>query len=167
MGLRFGVARTGCSGWGYKVDMARSMAPGDTVFDADGVGVYVDADSLSLVDGTQIDFIKQGLNEQFVFRNPNVAGECGCGESFTTDADKGRLSRPARRICAQVLESAILCGSRSRELLPERAGRPERDAVAEGFGRHPAARYPQGNDTCVITKSCSWSTRTRASRCRR
>ena len=60
----------------------------DTVFDADGVGIYVDTDSLALVDGTLIDFIKQGLNEQFVFRNPNVAGECGCGESFTTDADK-------------------------------------------------------------------------------
>ena len=88
VGLRFGVSRTGCSGWGYKVGMARGVAPGDTVFDADGVGIYVDADSLSLVDGTQIDFIKQGLNEQFVFRNPNVAGECGCGESFTTDADK-------------------------------------------------------------------------------
>ena len=73
IGLRFGVSRTGCSGWGYKVDMARSMAPGDTVFDADGIGIYVDADSLALVDGTQIEFIKQGLNEQFVFRNPNVA----------------------------------------------------------------------------------------------
>jgi iron-sulfur cluster assembly protein len=85
---RFGVSRTGCSGWGYKVDMARSLAPGDTVFDADGIGIHVDADSLPLVDGTVIDFIKQGLNEQFVFRNPNVAGECGCGESFTTDADK-------------------------------------------------------------------------------
>ena len=53
-----------------------------------GIGIYVDPASLPLVDGTQIDFIKQGLNEQFVFRNPNVAGECGCGESFTTDADK-------------------------------------------------------------------------------
>ena len=87
IGLRFGVSRTGCSGWGYKVDMARSEAAGDTVFDADGVRIYVDTASLALVDGTQIDFVKQGLNEQFVFRNPNVAGECGCGESFTTDAD--------------------------------------------------------------------------------
>ena len=93
LGLRFGVSRTGCSGWGYKVDMARSLAPGDTVFDADGIGIHVDADSLPLVDGTEIDFIKQGLNEQFVFRNPNVAGECGCGESFTTGADKGELRR--------------------------------------------------------------------------
>ncbi len=88
IGLRFGVARTGCSGWGYKIDMARAQAADDSVFEAGGVAVYVDADSLSLVDGTAIDFLKQGLNEQFVFRNPNVAGECGCGESFTTDADK-------------------------------------------------------------------------------
>ena len=88
IGLRFGVARTGCSGWGYKVDMARDRNPDDTEFDAGGIGLHVDAASLPLVDGTEIDFIKQGLNEQFVFRNPNVAGECGCGESFTTDADK-------------------------------------------------------------------------------
>ena len=88
IGLRFGVARTGCSGWGYKIDMARAQDIGDQVFEVEGVRVYVDADSLALVNGTEIDFVKQGLNEQFVFRNPNVAGECGCGESFTTDADK-------------------------------------------------------------------------------
>lgn len=88
IGLRFGVARTGCSGWGYKIDMARAQADGDSVFESDGISVYVDAESLALVDGTAIDFLKQGLNEQFVFRNPNVAGECGCGESFTTDVDK-------------------------------------------------------------------------------
>lgn len=88
LGLRLGVKRTGCSGWGYVVDLARDARDGDTVSEQDGVKVYVDADSLELVDGTEIDFLKQGLNEQFVFRNPNVAAECGCGESFTTDADK-------------------------------------------------------------------------------
>lgn len=88
LGMRFGVKRTGCSGWGYLADMAREQREGDTVFEQDGVRIYVDADSLTLVDGTQIDFLKQGLNEQFVFRNPNVAAECGCGESFTTDADR-------------------------------------------------------------------------------
>ena len=88
LGLRLGVRRTGCSGWGYAVDMARDLRDGDTVFEQDGVRIHVDADSLALVDGTEIDFVKQGLNEQFVFRNPNVAGECGCGESFTTDADR-------------------------------------------------------------------------------
>ena len=85
LGLRFGVRRTGCSGWGYAIDMAREAKPEDRVFEQDGVRIYVDADSLALVDGTEIDFLKQGLNEQFVFRNPNVAAECGCGESFTSD----------------------------------------------------------------------------------
>ena len=88
LGLRFGVRRTGCSGWGYAVDMAREMRADDTVLEQDGVRIFVDDVSLDLVDGTEIDFVKQGLNEQFVFRNPNVAGECGCGESFTTDADR-------------------------------------------------------------------------------
>lgn len=85
VGLRFGVRRTGCSGWGYQVDMAKSQAEGDRVFEQDGVRVLVDADSLELVDGTEIDFVKSGLNQQFVFRNPNAAAECGCGESFTTE----------------------------------------------------------------------------------
>ena len=88
LGLRFGVRRTGCSGWGYVVDLARTAGEDDTVFDAAGVRIYVDAGSLPLVDGTRIDFRKAGLNEQFVFENPNVAAECGCGESFTTDADR-------------------------------------------------------------------------------
>jgi len=88
IGLRFGVKRTGCSGWGYLVDLAREQHDDDTVFEQDGVRILVDADSLALVDGTRIDFLKQGLNEQFVFDNPNVAAECGCGESFTTDEDR-------------------------------------------------------------------------------
>lgn len=88
LGLRFGVKRTGCSGWGYVVDLARDRRDGDAVSEHDGVRIFVDADSLPLLDGTEIDFLKQGLNEQFVFRNPNVAGECGCGSSFTTDADR-------------------------------------------------------------------------------
>ena len=87
LGLRFGVTRTGCSGWGHVADLAREERPGDTVFEQDGVKIYVDADSLALVDGTEIDFAKQGLGETFVFRNPNATAECGCGESFTTQAD--------------------------------------------------------------------------------
>ncbi|MBP3985446.1 iron-sulfur cluster assembly accessory protein [Pseudoxanthomonas helianthi] len=87
LGLRFGVTRTGCSGWGHVADLARDERPGDTVFEQDGVKIYVDADSLALVDGTEIDFAKQGLGETFVFRNPNATAECGCGESFTTQAD--------------------------------------------------------------------------------
>ena len=85
VGLRFGVKRNGCSGWGYVVDLAKERRPGDHVFEQGGVRVLVDADSLVQVDGTEIDFLKQGLNEQFVFRNPNARAECGCGESFTTD----------------------------------------------------------------------------------
>ena len=88
LGLRFGVRRTGCSGWGYLAELARKQDSGDTVFEQDGIRILVDADSLSLVDGTRIDFLKAGLNEQFVFQNPNVAAECGCGESFTTDTDR-------------------------------------------------------------------------------
>ncbi len=88
LGLRFGVKRTGCSGWGYVVDLARDRRDDDVVTETSGVRVFIDPQSLALVDGTEIDFTKQGLNEQFVFRNPNVAAECGCGESFTTDADK-------------------------------------------------------------------------------
>lgn len=87
IGLRFGVRRTGCSGWAYAVDLAEDERDGDQVFEDQGLRILVDADSLSLVDGTEIDFVRQGLGSQFVFRNPNVAAECGCGESFTTDRD--------------------------------------------------------------------------------
>ena len=86
LGLRFGVSMAGCSGWQHVADLAKDQRDGDTVFDQDGVRVYVDAVSLPLVDGTRIDLVKQRLGEQFVFNNPNASAECGCGESFTTDA---------------------------------------------------------------------------------
>lgn len=88
LGLRFGVTRTGCSGWGHITDLAREQRDGDTVFEQDGVRIFVDAQSLPLVDGTRIDFGKHGLSETFTFSNPNATAECGCGESFTTEADK-------------------------------------------------------------------------------
>lgn len=88
LGLRFGVTKTGCSGWGHVTDLARDEREGDTVFEQDGVKIYVDAKSLALVDGTVIDFGKHSLSETFTFSNPNATAECGCGESFTTDADK-------------------------------------------------------------------------------
>ena len=88
LGLRFGVSRTGCSGWGHVADLARDQRADDTVFEQQGVKIFVDADSLALVDGTEIDFGKQGLSEAFLFRNPNATAECGCGESFTTEADR-------------------------------------------------------------------------------
>lgn len=87
LGLRFGVSKTGCSGWQHMADLAKEQREGDTVFEQDGVRIYVDAPSLPLVDGTLIDLVKQRLGEQFLFRNPNASAECGCGESFTTDAD--------------------------------------------------------------------------------
>jgi iron-sulfur cluster assembly protein len=83
LGLRVGVKRTGCSGWAYTIDYADEIAPDDIVFDESGVKVVVDSRSLDLIDGTEVDFVKEGLNEAFRFRNPNVKGECGCGESFT------------------------------------------------------------------------------------
>lgn len=87
LGLRFGVSKAGCSGWQHVADLAKDQREGDTVFEQDGIRIYVDAISLPLVDGTEIDLVKQRLGEQFVFRNPNASAECGCGESFTTSAD--------------------------------------------------------------------------------
>jgi iron-sulfur cluster assembly protein len=86
LGLRFGVKKSGCSGWAYLIDMANERRPDEQVFEQDGVAVFVDTASLAQVDGTEIDFVSQGLNQQFIFRNPRVAAECGCGESFTTAA---------------------------------------------------------------------------------
>ena len=83
VGLRVGVKKTGCSGFAYVVNYADDIGREDVVFEDRGVKVVVDPESLALIDGTVVDFIKQGLNEAFRFRNPNVKGECGCGESFT------------------------------------------------------------------------------------
>ena len=82
VGLRLGVTKTGCSGYAYAINYAEEVADGDVVFEDKGVTVVVDADALPLIDGTEVDFVKSGLNEAFSFKNPNVSGECGCGESF-------------------------------------------------------------------------------------
>lgn len=82
-GVRFGVKRTGCSGFAYVVDLAEAAQPGDHMLDVDGIRLIVDDRSLPMVEGTVIDFRRQGLNAAFVFHNPNATGECGCGESFT------------------------------------------------------------------------------------
>lgn len=83
VGLRLAVKKTGCSGFAYVVNYADQIDANDVVFEDRGVKVIVDKDSLGYIDGTEVDFIKQGLNEAFRFRNPNTKGECGCGESFT------------------------------------------------------------------------------------
>lgn len=85
IGVRFGIKRTGCSGYAYTVDIAQSVAENDNVFDHAGIRVLIDPNALPFVDGTEIDFRREGLNSAFVFRNPNATGECGCGESFTVD----------------------------------------------------------------------------------
>jgi iron-sulfur cluster assembly protein len=83
LGLRLGVRKTGCSGFAYVVNYADDSATTDHVFEDRGVKVFVDPDSLPLINGTTVDFVKQGLNEAFRFHNPNIKGECGCGESFS------------------------------------------------------------------------------------
>ncbi|PZP62859.1 MAG: iron-sulfur cluster assembly protein IscA [Azospira oryzae] len=83
VGLRLGVRTAGCSGYAYKIEFADEVREGDTLFESHGVKVVVDAKSLPFVDGTEVDFTREGLNERFTFRNPNVKDECGCGESFS------------------------------------------------------------------------------------
>lgn len=83
IGLRIGIKKTGCNGFAYVVNYADEVNDEDQVFEDHGVTVVVDETSLALIDGTEVDFIKEGLNEAFRFRNPNVSGECGCGESFS------------------------------------------------------------------------------------
>ena len=80
--LRIGVRTSGCSGFAYKLEFADSVNPDDTQFESHGVKVLVDAKSLPFVDGTQLDYTREGLNEGFKFSNPNVKDQCGCGESF-------------------------------------------------------------------------------------
>ena len=83
IGIRLGVKTTGCSGLAYVLEFVDELNEGDEVFEDKGVKVIIDGKSLAYLDGTELDFAKEGLNEGFTFNNPNVADECGCGESFT------------------------------------------------------------------------------------
>ncbi|WP_026349313.1 iron-sulfur cluster assembly protein IscA [Arsukibacterium perlucidum] len=83
LGLRVGVKTTGCSGLAYVLEFVDELNADDQVFEEYGLKLIVDGKSLVYIDGTQLDFVKEGLNEGFQFKNPNVNGECGCGESFT------------------------------------------------------------------------------------
>jgi iron-sulfur cluster assembly protein len=82
-GLRVGVRTSGCSGYAYVIDFADEITPDDHVFEDRGVKVIVNAQSLPYLDGSELDFKKEGLNEAFRFNNPRVKDQCGCGESFS------------------------------------------------------------------------------------
>jgi len=83
IGLRLAVRTTGCSGLAYVLEFADEVAANDEVFEDNDVTVIIDKKSLVYLDGTELDFTREGLNEGFKFKNPNVKDECGCGESFT------------------------------------------------------------------------------------
>jgi len=83
LGIRLGVRTTGCSGLAYIVEFADILLPGDMVFKEKGISIVINTKSLTYLDGSQLDYTKEGLNEGFKFINPNVKDECGCGESFT------------------------------------------------------------------------------------
>jgi iron-sulfur cluster assembly protein len=82
IGVRLGVRTTGCSGMAYKLEYADSVHPEDSAFESHGVKILVDPKSLAYIDGTELDFVRDGLNEGFRFNNPNEKNRCGCGESF-------------------------------------------------------------------------------------
>ncbi|WP_062154418.1 iron-sulfur cluster assembly protein IscA [Beggiatoa leptomitoformis] len=82
VGLRLGVRTSGCSGMAYIMEFADQVEEQDQIFESQGVKVIVDPKSLSYIDGTELDYVREGLNEGFKFNNPNIKDECGCGESF-------------------------------------------------------------------------------------
>ncbi|MFV9473723.1 iron-sulfur cluster assembly protein IscA [Advenella sp. RU8] len=83
VGLRLGVRTTGCSGMAYKLEYVDTPDDADVLFESFGVKIFVDPKSLAYIDGTELDYAREGLNEGFKFSNPNEKASCGCGESFT------------------------------------------------------------------------------------
>lgn len=83
LGLRLGLRTSGCSGMAYILEFVDGLNDDDDLYTIDGVNIIIDAKSLIYLQGIELDFIKEGLNEGFQFNNPNAKGECGCGESFT------------------------------------------------------------------------------------
>jgi iron-sulfur cluster assembly protein len=82
LGVRLGVKTSGCSGLAYKLEYVDQAVPEDVLFEQHGVKLMVDPKSLAYIDGTELDFVREGLNEGFKFNNPNEKDRCGCGESF-------------------------------------------------------------------------------------
>lgn len=82
LGIRIGVKTTGCSGLAYVLEYVDSVYEGDCIFESNGVYIYVDGKSMSYITGLEMDWVRNGLNEGFEFRNPNERDRCGCGESF-------------------------------------------------------------------------------------
>jgi iron-sulfur cluster assembly protein len=82
LGLRLGIKTTGCSGLAYVMEFVDELNEDDTLFSISDVNIIIDGKSLVYLDGIEVDFVKEGLNEGFKFTNPNAKGECGCGESF-------------------------------------------------------------------------------------
>ena len=83
IGLRIGVVKSGCSGYSYALDYADELAETDVIIEQGDVKVVVNEEAMPMLDGMELDFVKEGLNQSFKFRNPNVTSECGCGESFS------------------------------------------------------------------------------------
>jgi len=84
IGFKINIKKTGCSGWGYEVELPRTLEANDVVYEEKGVKLIASKETLKVIDGTTIDFEQQGINYVFVYKNPKATGECGCGESFTT-----------------------------------------------------------------------------------
>ncbi|MBP8794538.1 MAG: iron-sulfur cluster assembly protein IscA [Brachymonas sp.] len=82
LGVRLGIKTTGCSGLAYKIEYVDEVSPEDQVIDVHGLKVVIDPKSLAYLDGTELDYVREGLNEGFRFTNPNERDRCGCGESF-------------------------------------------------------------------------------------
>jgi iron-sulfur cluster assembly protein len=85
IGFKVNIKKTGCSGWGYEVELPKVLEANDVVYEEKGVKLIATKETLKIISGTTIDFEQQGINHVFVYKNPKATGECGCGESFTTN----------------------------------------------------------------------------------